>query len=92
MLEDGAMPYSVTTARHVPIPLLKKVEQEIKRMKDGEVIEEITEATQWVSPMVPVIKPSGEFRICVDLKKLNQAVKRDRYTIPTVDDVIHQLN
>ena len=32
MLKDGAMPYSVTTARHVPIPLLKKVEQEIKRM------------------------------------------------------------
>ena len=49
MLEDGAMPYSVTTARCVPIPLLKNVEQEIKRMKDGGVIEEIAEATEWVS-------------------------------------------
>ena len=41
--------------------------------------------------MVPVVKPSGEIRICVDLKKLNQAVKRERYIIPAVDDVIHQL-
>ena len=45
MLKDWAMPYSVTTARCVPIPLLKKVEQDIKRMKDGGVIEEITEET-----------------------------------------------
>ena len=35
MLKDGATPYNMTTARRVPIPLLKKVEQEIKRMKDG---------------------------------------------------------
>ena len=41
--------------------------------------------------MVPAVKPSGEIRICVNLKKLNQAVKRERYIIPTVDDVIHQL-
>ena len=80
-----------TAARYVPIPLLKKVEKEIKRMKDGGVIEEITEATEWVSPMVSVVKPSGNIRICVDLKKLNEAVKRERYIIPTVDDVIHQL-
>ena len=55
------------------------------------MIEEITEATEWVSPMVPVVKPSGEIRICVDLKKLNQVIKRERYIIPAVDDVIHQL-
>ena len=33
MLKDGATPYSVTTTRRVPIPLLKKVEQETKRME-----------------------------------------------------------
>lgn len=55
------------------------------------IIEEITEPTEWVSPMVPILKPNGDVRICMDLKKLNQAVQRERYIIPTVDDIIHKL-
>jgi len=90
-LREGAVPYSVTTARRVPIPLHEKVKKELQRMKDCGVIEEITEPTDWVSPMVPVLKPNGEVRICVDLKKLNQAVQRERYVIPTIDDIIHEL-
>ena len=60
-------------------------------MKDNGVIEEVTEPTEWVSPIVPVLKPSGDVRICVDLKKLNQSVERERYVIPTVDEIVHQL-
>ena len=67
------------------------MEKELKRMKDNGVIEEVTEPTEWVSPIVPVLKPSGDVRICVDLKKLNQSVERERYVIPTVDEIVHQL-
>ncbi|KAK7106806.1 hypothetical protein V1264_018020 [Littorina saxatilis] len=90
-LKENAVPYSVSTARRVPIPLLGKVEKELKRMKDNGVIEEVKEPTEWVSPMVPVVKPSGDVRICVDLKKLNQNVERERFMIPTVDETIQQL-
>ena len=57
---------------------LGKVEKELKRMKVNGVIEEVTEPTEWVSPIVPVLKPSGDVRICVNLKKLNQSVERER--------------
>ena len=80
-----------TTARRIPIPLLGKAEKEVKRMKDNGVIEEVTELTEWVSPIVSVLKPSGDVRICVGLKKLNQSVERECYVIPTVDDIVHQL-
>lgn len=90
-IKDGTQPYSITTARRVPIPLQEKVKKELQRMKEDGIIEEITEPTEWVSPMVLVLKPNGDVRICVDLKKLNQAVQRERYVIPTVDDIIHQL-
>ena len=41
--------------------------------------------------MVPVMKKGGGVRICVDLKKLNRAVKKERYMLPTVEDVMHKL-
>ena len=59
-------------------------------MKELDIIEEITEPTDWVS-WVPVPKANGDVRICVDLGKLNQAVIREKYIIPTFDDIIHQL-
>ena len=90
-LKENAKPYSITVARRVPIPLMDKVKKELQRMKEQGVIEEITEATEWVSPMIPVLKPTGEVRICVDLKKLNQAIERERFVIPTVDCIIHKL-
>ena len=65
-------PFAVPVARRVPITFMEKVEKELQRMKDGDIIEEINEPCDWVSPMVPVIKPSGEVKICVDLKKLNE--------------------
>ena len=90
-LKKDNSPYSVATARRVPIPLHEKVKTELERMKNEGVIEEITEPTEWVSPMVPVVKPNGDVRICVDLRKLNEAVERERFIIPRIDDVIHKL-
>ena len=90
-LREDAEPYSISAPRRIPIPLLPKVEQELKRMEACGVIEKITEPTDWCSPMVPVLKPSGDIRICVDLKKLNSSVKRERYTLPALEDLTHKF-
>lgn len=41
-LRDGAQPYSVATPRRVPIHLLPKVEEELKRMESMGIIEKVT--------------------------------------------------
>jgi hypothetical protein len=42
--------------------------------------------------MVVVPKKSGAIRICVDLKPLNESVKREIHPIPTVDEIMAQLS
>ena len=83
-LRDDATPYSISTARRIPLPLLPKVEQELERMEENGVIERITEPTDWCAPMVPVMKKGSRVCICVNPKKLNRAVKRKRYMRPTL--------
>ena len=68
-----------------------KVKDELNRMLEAGIIEEVTEPTDWCAPMVPVVKPNGKIRICVDLRKLNEVVKRERYILPTLEDVAPKL-
>ena len=57
------------------------------------IIEEVPEGpTSWVSPLVVVPKPDGDVRICVDMRRANQAIVRERQPIPTVEEVLQDLN
>ena len=76
-LTEDAKPYSLHTTRRIPIPLLPKVEEELKRMEKNGVITRVTEPTDWCAPIVPVAKPNGGVRLCTDFKRLNAAVKRE---------------
>lgn len=92
-LKDNAQPYAVHTARRVPLPMLQKVREELQRMERNGIIERVTQPTDWCAPMVPVLKKStGKARICVDLKRLNEAVKREQYILPITDEIIAKLS
>ncbi len=90
-LRDNAEPYNVGTPRTVPIPLKPKVADELDMMERSGVIKRVTEPTDWCSPMSVVPKKNGSVRLCVDLRKLNKAVKRESYTLPTFDDILPNL-
>ena len=55
------------------------------------VISKVEQATPWCAGVVAVPKETGSVRICVDLKPLNQNVRRQPYPLPTVD-VLSQLS
>ena len=49
--------------------------------------------TPWVSPIVVVPKKDSEsVRICVDMRKPNQAILRERHQMPTVEELTSDLN
>ena len=91
VLKDGAEPYSISVARRVPLPLMPKVECELKRMLSDGIIKKVTQPTDWCAPMVRVLKKTSDVRICVGLKRLNQSVKRECYTCRFLEDVTHKL-
>ena len=70
VLKENTQPYSVSTPRRIPIPLMPKVKAELERMEREGITSSVSGATEWCAPMVPVIKKSGDVRICVDLKHI----------------------
>ena len=87
-----AVPVAVTSARKIPIPLLKPVEEELLRMERDGIIRPVTGPTEWCSPMVPVKKAGGKVRITVDYKHLNKAVQREVFPIPTLEQLTSKFS
>ena len=79
--------------RRIPYHIRNKVKDAIITLEKEDIIERVPEEpTPWVSPIVAVPKKDGGVRICVDMRQANEAIKRVRHPIPTVDDVRFELN
>ena len=46
----------------------------------------LVEDSEWVSPVVVTPKKNGKWRVCVDYKPLNAAMKRDHFPLPFQDE------
>ena len=77
--------------RRVPISLKSKLKNELDRLVELNVIAPIDEPTEWVSQIVLAKKPNGDVRLCIDPQELNKVIIRERYTLPTLEDSLHEL-
>ena len=89
---DHNVPPVAQPPRRIPFHLRKQVAKELKKLEQDGIIEDVKGPTPWISPLVIVPKPNGTVRLCVDMRRANQAIQRERHANPTVDDVIHSLN
>jgi hypothetical protein len=78
--------------RRIPFAMRDKLEAKIDELLADDIIERVEGPTPWVSPLVIIPKPSGDIRVCVDMRQANTAVIRERHPIPTVDEVLHRMN
>ena len=83
----------VQTVRRIPYQLRDKLEPTLQELEQLDIIEPVSGPCDWVSPIVCVPKAKGkDIRICVDMRRANLAVKRERFPIPTIDEILQDLN
>ncbi|XP_013395965.1 uncharacterized protein LOC106163040 [Lingula anatina] len=89
---DSQVTPVVRPVRKLPVAVKDKVKQELRRMESQGIIAKVTKPTDWVSAMVVTTKKNTDtIRICIDPGDLNKAIKRPRYPMRTVDEIISDM-
>ena len=74
--------------RRQPLHTRELVEEELNSL-----LEQPAEgATPWISPIVVVPKKENKIRLCVDMRVANTAIERERFPVPTTQEIKHKLN
>ncbi|XP_053617728.1 uncharacterized protein K02A2.6-like [Plodia interpunctella] len=89
-IDDTIKPVS-QPYRRIPIPLEEKVEKKIQELLTRDIIEEVQGPSKWISPMVPILKGSGDIRLCVDMRRANAAIMRENHPLPCMDHFLPKV-
>ena len=79
-------------ARNIPLAIRDQVKQELNNLVDRGILIPVAEPTEWVNQMAVPRKRNGDIRICLDPQPLNKVLIRERYKLPTFEDILPQLN
>ena len=90
-IKDDVTPVA-QPVRILPFGLRAKVDEKLDELLAKDIIVEVSHnPTEWVSPLVVVPKTDGDVRICVDMRRANSAIERERHPIPTIEEVLYDL-
>ena len=89
---DPTCPPKVLPSRRAPVSLKGQFNHKLDNLVDYDVLASVDEPTSWVSQYVVATKKSGDLRICLDPAPLNQALRREHYQIPVLDDILPELS
>lgn len=82
----------ISPRHNVPVALKTGLKKCLDDMVSKGVIETVDYPTDWVSNVVLTEKKDSNIRICLDPRPLNNALKREHYALPTIDDVLPELH
>lgn len=77
--------------RRVPMAIEALVENKLKEALQRDIIEPVEEYSAWISPIVVTFKANGDIRICVDMRRANEAILRENYPLPTFDSILTKI-
>ena len=91
-LHPDATPACAHHARPIPYAFREQVKEQLDDMVANEIIEPVTEPSEWCHPIVIVNKPgTNEKRLTVDFKKLNSQVQRPAHPMTSPRDAVSDI-
>ena len=91
--------FDIQTGDHQPVKIRPyriptrwkdKLKAEIDQLLNLGIIRPST--SPWSAPVVCVVKPGGEIRMCVDYRRLNSLTLNDVYPMPRVDEIVDTIS
>ncbi|XP_073152864.1 uncharacterized protein [Henckelia pumila] len=82
------LPISKAPYRMAPLEL-KELKYQLKDLLNKGYIK--PSVSPWGAPVLFVRKNDGSMRLCIEYRQLNQVTVKNRYPLPRIDDLFHQL-
>ena len=89
---DETVPPVQHAPRRIAVALRPQLKDTLDALEAQGVIAQVTTPTKWISSVVAVPKKNGKLRTCLDPKDLNRAIQREKYQLPTVEDIATRLH
>ncbi|GJU70110.1 putative reverse transcriptase domain-containing protein [Tanacetum coccineum] len=87
-LIPGAAPVARAPYRLAPSKM-KKLSKQLQELLEKGFIR--PSSSPWGAPVLFVKKKDGSFRMCIDYRELNKLTIKNRYLLPSIDDLFDQL-
>ncbi|KAB2611155.1 S2-RNase [Pyrus ussuriensis x Pyrus communis] len=84
--QPGTRPIKQTQRRYRS-ELIPQIEVEIDKLIEAGFIREV-QYPKWISNIVIVLKKSGQIRVCVDFRDLNDACPKDDFPLPIIEIMV----
>ena len=90
-------PHSIELTNRTPIwqkprtfadPVNTEIENQCKELLAHDILE--LSDSNWSSPIVPVRKPDGQLRLCIDYRKVNSVTITQRFPMPNLNNCIYK--
>ncbi|CAG4995003.1 unnamed protein product [Parnassius apollo] len=90
-LKQNSVPV-VHAPRKLPFAIRDEFKRKLDEMESQQIISKVVGPSDWVNSITIVKKANGDLRICLDPKELNNAIRREHFRLPTLDEIVSKLS
>lgn len=87
-LLPGTAPFRLRPYRYTPFQKTE-IEQQVAKLLKDNMIQEST--SPFASPVLLVKKKNGEWRLCVDFRRLNAHTIKNKFPLPIIEELFEEL-
>lgn len=89
---DRSIPPVRNAYYNVPSAFREAARNRLKDMEEKDIIEKVSSAPEWISGMSAVAKGKGDFRLVVNMRAANKAIKREYFRLPPINEMKSKLH